>query len=176
MTECVCPDSVSVYVCRNCFPNGEHPKRQWRQDGVHVQVHEVPCSGKIDIQYLFHALEDGGRGICVVACPQGQCKLAQGNFRAEIRIRTVQQLLGEIGLEPERVQLLHCGADDPAERVEELARNVVARICAMGPSSLHLSAEQTLPPTSERVTLKEHANGHMEGTESTPDHRDQTRG
>src|SRR5512134_335443 len=98
------PDIV-VYICCNCIAENARLPRQWKQDDAHVLVREVPCSGKIDGQYLFHAMEGGGRGLCVVACPKGECHLAQGNYRAEIRVGTVRRLLSEIGLEPERAQL-----------------------------------------------------------------------
>ena len=126
-----CPD-VIVYVCCNCIPRGARLPRQWKQDGAHVLVRQVPCSGKMDAQYLMHAFEGGGRGLCVVACPQGQCHLTQGNYRAEIRVRTVQRLLAEIGLEPQRVELLHVSPDDPPDRLEPLVRDAVQRVCASG--------------------------------------------
>jgi len=102
---------------------------------VYVQVKELPCSGKTDAQYLFHALEAGGLGILVVACPEGKCRLAQGNYRADIRIRMVQRLLAEIGLEPERAALLHCGPEDD---LESLVRGAVDRFCALGTSPIGL--------------------------------------
>lgn len=126
-----CPD-VAVYVCANCIPQAGALPRQWQQDGIHVLVHEVPCSGKIDAQYLLHAVEGGGRGLCVVACPKGDCHLAQGNYRAEIRIRTVRRLLAEIGLEPERAELLHCSADDPPEQLRQVVQEAVTRISSVG--------------------------------------------
>jgi len=129
MAQPACPD-VIVYVCCNCIPQGARLPRQWKQDGAHVLVREVPCSGKMDAQYLLHAFEGGGRGLCVVACPKGECHLAQGNYRAEIRIRTVQRLLAEIGLEPERVELLHVSPDDPSDQLEKLVRDAVQRVCA----------------------------------------------
>jgi len=129
------PD-VFVYVCVNCVPAGGRLPRQWQQDGARVLVREVPCSGKIDGQYLFHALEGGGRGLCVVTCPKGECRLVQGNYRAEIRLRTAQRLLAEIGLEPERVELLHYSAADSFVRFEQVVREAVARICALGDSQL----------------------------------------
>ena len=136
MAAVLAPDVV-VYVCTNCIPQGAHLPRQWEQDGVRVLVREVPCSGKIDAQYLFHALEAGGRGICVVACPKGECHLAQGNYRAEIRVRTVQRLLTEIGLEAERAELVRGSDEDPPEQLEQLVRGAVERICAVGDSPLH---------------------------------------
>jgi len=135
MSQPVCPD-VLVYVCANCVVQAGTLPRQWKHDGAHVVVHEIPCSGKVDAQYLMHALEGGGRGICIVACPKGECHLAQGNYRAEVRIHAVQRLLDEIGLEPERAVLLHCSPDDPPERLKQLVEKSVAQLCLLGESSI----------------------------------------
>ena len=135
MSEVLSPDVV-VYVCTNCIPQGAHLPRQWNQDGARVLVREVPCSGKMDGQYLLHALEGGVRGLCVVACPKGDCHLAQGNYRAEIRIRTIQRLLTEIGLTADQAQLVHFSPDDPPGQLEPLVRSTVERICALGESPL----------------------------------------
>ena len=135
MSEALSPDVV-VYLCTNCIPQGARLPRQWNQEGARVLVREVPCSGKMDGQYLFHALEGGARGICVVACPKGECHLAQGNYRAEVRIRTVQRLLTEIGLPAEQAQLVHFSPDDPPRQLEQLVRGTVERICALGESPL----------------------------------------
>jgi len=129
----ICPDVV-VCVCRNCVPDGGQLSQQWQQCGSHVLVREIPCSGKVNVQYLLHALEGGARGLCLVTCPLGQCRLAEGNYRAEIRIDTVRRLLGEIGLEPERVELLHCSPDDPPDRLKQLVHDAVERIGALGES------------------------------------------
>ncbi len=129
------PDVV-VYLCTNCIPQGGHLPQQWSQDGVRVLLREVPCSGKADGQYLLHTLEGGGRGLCIVTCPKGECRLSQGNYRAEVRVRTIQRLLAEIGLEPERAQLVHASADDLPEELEQLVRAAVGRICVLGESPL----------------------------------------
>jgi len=139
MTKSVSPDVV-VYVCHNCLPQGAALPHQWRQDGVHVRVQEIPCSGKIDIQYLFHALEGGGCGICVVACPKGECRLAQGNYRAGVRIRTVRRLLSEIGVEPERVVLLHASPEASPDRLEQEIRSVIQKFKELGESPFRNTA------------------------------------
>jgi coenzyme F420-reducing hydrogenase delta subunit len=135
MPEKLSPDVV-VYVCTNCVPQGAHLPRQWQQEGARVLVREVPCSGKMDAQYLLHGLEGGGQGCCVVACPQGECHLAQGNYRAEIRVHTIQRLLDEIGLEAGRVELLHVSPQENATQMEQSVRNAVQRICRVGKSPL----------------------------------------
>jgi heterodisulfide reductase subunit A len=81
-------------------------------------------------------LEGGGRGLCVVACPKGECHLAQGNYRAEIRIRAVRRLLGEIGMEPERAVLVHCSPADPPERLKQSVEDAVRQLCSLGDSAI----------------------------------------
>lgn len=136
MAVTLCPN-VLVHVCQNCIPSGGHLPRQWMQDGHRVVVREVPCSGKTDIQYLFHALENGCQGVCVVTCPKASCHLSQGNYRAEVRIRTVQRLLSEIGLDPARAQLLRFSPDESAQELERVVRQTVCEICgaAGGPAA-----------------------------------------
>ena len=135
MAQSVAPD-VIVYLCTNCVPAAGRVPRQWQHDGVRVAVREVPCSGKIDTQYLLSVMEGGGYGLCVITCPKGECRLAQGNYRAEIRIGTVRRLLGEIGIEPERIELLRFGPEEPFERFEQAVRGATARIGALGKSPL----------------------------------------
>ena len=135
MAEPVCPD-VIVYLCTNSVARGGHLPRQWKQNGAHVFVREVPCSGKMDGQYLLHALEGGAQGLCVVACPKGECRLAQGNYRAEVRIQTVRRLLEEIGMKPQRAELVHCPRDLPFDQFEKLVRDAVGRISALGASPI----------------------------------------
>ena len=134
---------VILFICSNCVAEDGRLPRQWTQDGARVILREVPCSGKMDGQYLLNALEGGAQGLCVVACPKGQCQLAQGNYRAEMRIGTIRLLLSEIGLEPERAELVHCSGDDPPERLEQLARDAVGRICALGVSPIRTPAAPT---------------------------------
>jgi len=131
MAEPVSPD-VIVYFCTNSVGKDFVIPRQWKQDGAHVVVRVVPCSGKLDAQYLFHALEGGGYGICVAACPEGQCKLMQGNYRARVRVATVGKLLGEMGLESERAQLVCAEQDESAESFLVRVREAVTTICALG--------------------------------------------
>ncbi len=135
MTEAISPDVV-VYLCTNCIPKGTSLPRQWNQDDSRIIVREVPCSGKMDGQYLLHAMEGGARGLCVAACPKGDCHLSQGNYRAEIRVRTVQRLLAEIGLPPERARLVHFSPEDPPGQLEPLVRSTVESICALGENPL----------------------------------------
>ena len=140
MARPVSPDLV-VHICTNCANQIGPLLTQRDRNGTHVVVREVPCSGKTDSQYLLRALESGAGGICVVTCPQGACRLAQGNYRAQVRIRTIQRLLQEIGLEPERAQIIHCAAEESAESLLRRIDKVLRRIEALGQSPIRTEAK-----------------------------------
>jgi len=150
------PPNVVVDICHNSIPAQGHLPRQWMQDGLSVLVREIPCSGKIDGQYLLHAIEGVSHGICVVACPKGRCRLAQGNRRAEVRMRTVRRLIKEVGLEPQRAMLLHANPGEAAQDVERRIREAVQTLVRLGPSALHnvisITAERNRRPPSFRPT------------------------
>jgi F420-non-reducing hydrogenase iron-sulfur subunit len=136
----VSPD-VIIYVCHRSIPQNARISRQWKHNGIRVMVREVPCSGKMDGQYLMHALEGGACGVCVVTCPKGECRLGQGNYRAEIRIHTIQRLLGEVGLEPERAELIHYSPNDPPKKFEDILNDFVERIYKLGKSRLSVEKQ-----------------------------------
>ena len=145
MAEPLIPDVV-VNICHNCLPQAGKLPRQWKQDGSLVSIREIPCSGKIDVQYLLHALEGVRGGVCVVACPVGECHLAQGNQRAEVRVATARRLLAEIGIEPDRAMLLHASPQEPITRVEQEIRAAVKRLADLGPSPLQSGARREPAP------------------------------
>ena len=149
--------NVVVNICHNSVPEQGHLSRQWVQDGVRVLVREVPCSGKIDGQYLLHAIEGVTHGICVVACLKGHCRLAQGNLRAGVRMRTIQRLLGEIGLEPERAVLLAGAEDASAQDLERRIQETVQALIRLGPSALHKSSPSSAVREADRHPLSDGA-------------------
>ena len=118
---------VIVYVCKNCLPESGRLPVQWTEAGMHVRVREISCSGKIDAQYLLHALEGGAHGVCVLTCSKGECTLTQGNYRAEIRIHMVQRLLEEIGLDSQRAEIINCPQDQSLDHIKSVINDVVHR-------------------------------------------------
>ncbi len=119
---------IVIYLCKNCIPQASRLPVQWMEDGTHIRIKEIPCSGKIDAQYMLHALEGGVRGICIVTCALGECTLTQGNYRSEIRVNTVKRLLAEIGLDPARAELVHCPKDMTAEQLKEIIHDAARKV------------------------------------------------
>jgi F420-non-reducing hydrogenase iron-sulfur subunit len=110
-------NEAAIYLCKNCFSESGALPSQWNYAGVHVRVKLIPCSGKIDAQYIMHAFEGGIHGVCVITCPEGKCKLSQGNYRAHMRIATVRRLLSEAGIDPENARIVQCDGSESADRI-----------------------------------------------------------
>ncbi|BBO71257.1 hypothetical protein DSCA_51870 [Desulfosarcina alkanivorans] len=63
----------------------------------------VPCAGKVDIDYVMHALAEGADGVVVMACHNGNCKSENGSLYANWRTANAQDMIEAIGLEKDRI-------------------------------------------------------------------------
>lgn len=147
---------IVIYVCRNSLAAGTSASALARQfahavPGMHVAVREVPCSGKTDVIYLLKAFEGGARGVAIITCPLGECRLAEGNYRAQVRVRNIGRLLDEIGLGSARLILLHSANGSQGSDVPALIDQAVARLSGLSASPLAQPAE---PVSSTRTEAK----------------------
>jgi len=87
-----------------------------------VRVIPVRCLGSVNVIWIAESLSRGIDGVILIGCKRGddyQCHFVKGSELAHKRLENVQETLGRLSLEPERV------------RVVELARDELARIPAL---------------------------------------------
>ena len=72
-----------------------------------VKLFRFPCTGKVDVEYILKAFEEGADGVYIVACPIGNCHHVHGNVRATRRLAYARELLEEVGLEGERLGIFY---------------------------------------------------------------------
>jgi F420-non-reducing hydrogenase iron-sulfur subunit len=104
---------------------------------ANVKIIQVPCSGRVDILHLLKAIEDGADGVYVAGCLEGECHYLTGNLKAKKRVGYVKRVLGEIGVEPERVEMFNLSSGQ-GPRFAEIAREMVERIKKLGPSPIRI--------------------------------------
>ncbi len=107
---------------------------------ANVKIIRVPCSGKVDTIHIMKALENGADGVYVAGCLEGDCHFKNGNLRALQRVKQVQALLEEIGIEPERVEMVAMSAG-MGERFAEVAFEITDKIRKLGPNPLKAGME-----------------------------------
>jgi coenzyme F420-reducing hydrogenase delta subunit len=100
---------------------------------ANVKIVRVPCSGKVDTIHMLKALEKGADGVLVAGCLDGDCHFKNGNTKAARRVTFVQELLQEIGLEPERLCMTTMSAG-MGPRFAQTAAEFTEKIRQMGPN------------------------------------------
>jgi coenzyme F420-reducing hydrogenase delta subunit len=100
-----------------------------------VKVILLPCTGGVDPIYILRAFEAGADGVFVAGCLEGQCHYQVGNLQASSRVKHLQALLDEAGIGGERLEMFNLSSAQ-GPRFAEVAREMTARIAALGPSPL----------------------------------------
>jgi F420-non-reducing hydrogenase iron-sulfur subunit len=129
--------NITIFFCQQLDPNQDTNRRVIEKElGKKIRFFPLPCSGRIDSLHLMRALEAGADKVYVITCPEGACHYREGNLRAKKRIAYAQGLIGEIGLERERIELIISSAG-VSMTVDELARGILAREATVSPSPVH---------------------------------------
>jgi F420-non-reducing hydrogenase iron-sulfur subunit len=100
-----------------------------------VRVLRLPCTGKLEVNYILAAFERGVDGVIVAGCLEGGCHYLEGNLRARKRVEWAKRLLAEIGLEPERLEMFNLSSAE-GTRFAEIVTTMVQRLEQLGPSPL----------------------------------------
>ena len=106
-----------------------------------VRVLRLPCTGKLEVNYILTAFERGIDGVIVAGCLEGGCHYLEGNLRARRRVERAQKLLEEIGLEPGRLAMFNLSSAE-GPRFAEIVTEMVGRIKRLGPSPLRPDQER----------------------------------
>ena len=73
-----------------------------------LELVRVPCAGRVDVQYLLKALENGADGVMIIGCHHESCKSITGSSLARKRIEVIRNAIGDVGLEKERLFFESC--------------------------------------------------------------------
>jgi coenzyme F420-reducing hydrogenase delta subunit len=106
-----------------------------------VRVLRLPCTGKIEVNYILAAFERGIDGVIVAGCLEGGCHFLEGNLRARRRVERARHLLAEIGLEPERLEMFNLSSAE-GPRWAEIVTTMTERVRRLGPSPLRPNPER----------------------------------
>lgn len=100
-----------------------------------VRVLKLPCTGKLEVNFVLAAFERGIDGVIVAGCLEGGCHFLEGNLRARRRVERAREILAEIGLEPERVEMFNLSSAE-GPRFAQIVKEMTDRLTELGPSPL----------------------------------------
>ncbi len=104
-----------------------------------VKIIRVPCSGKVDSLHIMKAFEKGADGVYVAGCLEGDCHFKNGNEKAQKKVVFLKKYLEEIGIEPERLEMVKMSAG-MGERFAHVATEITEKIKKLGPSPVRAAA------------------------------------
>ncbi|MFW2367051.1 MAG: hydrogenase iron-sulfur subunit [Desulforhopalus sp.] len=106
---------------------------------ANVKIIRVPCSGKVDTLHIIKAFEKGADGVYVAGCLDGDCHFKNGNDKAAKKVAYMIKYLEEIGIEPERLEMVRMSAG-MGERFAQVATEMTEKIRQLGPSPIKAAA------------------------------------
>jgi F420-non-reducing hydrogenase iron-sulfur subunit len=102
---------------------------------ANVKLFRFPCTGKVDVEYIIRAFEEGADGVYVVACSIGNCHHVHGNVRATRRLEYARHLLEQVGIEGDRLGIFYMSGSQ-AHAFANAAAQMTDRVRQLGPSPL----------------------------------------
>lgn len=148
---------ILAFCCHYCAYAAADLAGSMRLEYPHnVRVLRLPCTGKVEIDYLLAAFERGADGVIVAGCLEGGCHFLEGNLRARKRVERAKVLLEEIGLESERLEMFNLSSAEGA-RFAEIVTEMSQRLARLGPSPLRGSPEKLQKDVDEMARRAEAA-------------------
>ncbi|ACN16160.1 putative fusion protein, heterodisulfide reductase (HdrA) / F420-non-reducing hydrogenase (MvhD) [Desulforapulum autotrophicum HRM2] len=96
--------SIVAFCCENsAFEAGQAAKALGVDLPDGFRMVQVPCAGKVDVEFIMKAFVEGADGVMVAACHEGNCKAERGNTYAGWRVAEVQKRLEAMGLNKDRL-------------------------------------------------------------------------
>jgi len=119
---------ILAFLCNWCSYAGADLAGTSRiQYPTTLRVLRVPCSARVNPQFLLKALQEGAEGVLVSGCHPGDCHYLEGNYYARRKFTIMRDLLEYVGLEKGRVRFSWVSAAEGgkfAEVVKEVTDGV----------------------------------------------------
>lgn len=123
---------ITIFHCVNTFSEGDAIPLS-AEGAFQGKFVKLACSSMVKDVFLMRAFEAGADAVAVLVCPEGACRYVEGNLRAKKRVRWVQDLLDEIGLDGRRLSLFNIAHGD-GEAADAALREMLERLSGLGPN------------------------------------------
>jgi len=100
---------------------------------ANVHIIRLMCSSTLHPNIVMDALNSGADGVLICGCHPGDCHYQDGNIRAQNRAESIELMLEDFGLEPERFRLEWVSASE-GTRFAKIATEMVETLRELGPN------------------------------------------
>ena len=95
----------------------------------------VPCSGRVEPEFVFHAFFSGADGVLIGGCHPGDCHYRYGNYYAHRRFNLLQRFLAILGIPKERLRLEWISGSEGL-KFAQVATEFTETIRKLGPANI----------------------------------------
>jgi F420-non-reducing hydrogenase iron-sulfur subunit len=109
---------------------------QGKRYDPNVTIVRLPCTGRLDTKHVLRAFREGADAVLVVGCLEGNCNFQYGNVEARKRVLQARELLGHLGIEPERLEMVNLSSNQAWGFVEAV-EGMMKRLEVIGESPIN---------------------------------------
>ena len=96
----------------------------------------MPCSGRVDSQYVLLAFRNGADGVLIGGChTPNDCHYISGNYKALKRYALLRKYLEQIGINPNRIRLEWISATE-GQKFARVIKEFTEELKKLGPLKL----------------------------------------
>ena len=136
MTHSSFEPKIIAFCCHYCaYASADLAGSMRLQYPAGVRIIRTPCTGRLEVEYYLRALGNGADGVLVAGCLEGGCHFIDGNLYAKKRVNAIRDLMGECGIEKERLRMVNVSAAGAVNLVE-IIHDLVKEIKRLGPNPM----------------------------------------
>ena len=128
---------ILIFACENdALPVFDMAALERLKINTNVRIMPMRCLGGLNLVYINDALSSGYDGIMLMGCSYDddyQCHFVKGSELANMRLGKVQETIGRLNLEPERVQQYAISMND-YEKLPKIIDDFVEELEDFGPN------------------------------------------
>lgn len=125
--------TILAFVCNWCtFTAADLAGTSRMVQQPNVRMVRMMCTGMVDPKYIVKSLLSGADGVLISGCHPGDCHYINGNYKARRRVKLLNEILPQFGIERNRVKLTWVGASEGNEFAATV-NNFINEIRELGP-------------------------------------------
>lgn len=119
--------NIIAFCCDHCsYEAADRAGGLRKKYSESVKIIRVPCTGRIEPEFILKAFEKGADGLLILGCHPGNCHYREGNITALKRFLLLREVLRNLGIE-ESLGLSWVGAAE-AEKFVEVINDFASKI------------------------------------------------
>lgn len=108
--------AILAFVCNWCtYTAADLAGTSRMSQQPNVRLVRMMCTGMVDPKYVIKSLLSGADGVLISGCHPGDCHYQNGNYKARRRVKLLNEILSQFGIDRRRVRLTWVGASEGQE-------------------------------------------------------------